>query len=86
MVKWMGPKFAFDVIHQCLLTFDSRFKPQEPLIDVQAIVELASSFGPVAINRAYCNWKWYRRYRDPAAERDRTDTALLARLNLRPRM
>ena len=21
MVKWMGPKTAFDVIHQCLLTF-----------------------------------------------------------------
>jgi hypothetical protein len=31
---------------------DTRFKPQEPLIDVQAIVELAASFGPVAINRA----------------------------------
>ena len=43
---------------------DNRFKPQEPLIDIQAIVELASSFGPVAINRAYCNWQWYGRYRD----------------------
>jgi cyclohexanecarboxyl-CoA dehydrogenase len=21
MVKWMGPRHAFDVIHQCLLTF-----------------------------------------------------------------
>jgi hypothetical protein len=31
---------------------DNRFKPQEALIDIQAIVELASSFGPVAINRA----------------------------------
>ena len=44
---------------------DNRFKPQEALIDIQAIVELASSFGPVAINRAYCNWQWYGRYRDP---------------------
>ena len=43
---------------------DTRFKPQEALIDIQAIVELASSFGPVAINRAYCNWQWYGRYRD----------------------
>jgi uncharacterized LabA/DUF88 family protein len=43
---------------------DSRFKPQEPLIDVQAIVELAASFGPVAINRAYCNWQFFGRYRD----------------------
>ena len=43
---------------------DSRFKPQEPLIDVQAILDLAASFGPLAINRAYCNWQFYGRYRD----------------------
>jgi hypothetical protein len=43
---------------------DTRFKPQEPLIDVQALVELAASFGPVAINRAYCNWQFFGRYRD----------------------
>jgi hypothetical protein len=43
---------------------DSRFKPQEPLIDIQAVVELAASFGPVAINRAYCNWQFFGRYRD----------------------
>jgi hypothetical protein len=43
---------------------DNRFKPQEPLIDVQALVELASSFGPIAINRAYCNWQFFGRYRD----------------------
>jgi hypothetical protein len=43
---------------------DTRFKPQEPLIDVQAITEMAASFGPVAINRAYCNWQFFGRYRD----------------------
>lgn len=43
---------------------DVRFKPQEPLVDVQAVVELAASFGPIAINRAYCNWQFYGRYRD----------------------
>ncbi|MES2938781.1 MAG: NYN domain-containing protein [Pseudomonadota bacterium] len=43
---------------------DFRFKPQEPLVDVQAVVELASSFGPIAINRAYCNWQYFSRYRD----------------------
>lgn len=43
---------------------DGRFKAQEPFIDVQAIVELAASFGPVAINRAYCNWQYFGRYRD----------------------
>ena len=30
---------------------DNRFKVQEPVIDVQALVELGASFGPVAINR-----------------------------------
>ena len=43
---------------------DTRFKPQEPLVDVQALVELAASFGPVAINRAYGNWQFFGRYRD----------------------
>ncbi|MES2841240.1 MAG: NYN domain-containing protein [Pseudomonadota bacterium] len=43
---------------------DNRFKSQEMLIDVQAVVELAASFGPVAINRAYCNWQFFGRYRD----------------------
>jgi NYN domain/OST-HTH/LOTUS domain len=43
---------------------DLRFKPQEPLIDVQALVELSASFGPVAINRAYGNWQFFGRYRD----------------------
>ena len=43
---------------------DARFKSQEPLIDVQALVELASSFGPVAINRAYGNWQFFGRYRE----------------------
>ena len=43
---------------------DGRFKAQEPLIDVQAIMELATSFGPIAVNRAYCNWQFFGRYRD----------------------
>ncbi|TFZ05588.1 NYN domain-containing protein [Ramlibacter henchirensis] len=43
---------------------DFRFKPQEPLVNVQAVVDLAASFGPIAINRAYCNWQFFGRYRD----------------------
>ena len=43
---------------------DNRFRVQEPLIDVQAVVDLAASFGPIAINRAYCNWQYFGRYRD----------------------
>jgi len=43
---------------------DNRFKPQEPLVDVQAVIDLAASFGPLVINRAYCNWQFFGRYRD----------------------
>ena len=43
---------------------DNRFKPQEPLVGIQAVVDLAASFGPIAINRAYCNWQFFGRYRD----------------------
>lgn len=43
---------------------DNRFKPQEPLVDVQAIVDMAASLGPIAINRAFCNWQFFGRYRD----------------------
>lgn len=43
---------------------DNRFKPQEPLVDVQALVELGASYGPIAINRAYGNWQFFSRYRD----------------------
>ena len=43
---------------------DNRFRVQDPLIDIAAVVELAASFGPIAINRAYCNWQYFSRYRD----------------------
>ena len=43
---------------------DNRFRSQEPLVDVQAVVDLAASFGPIAINRAYGNWQFFGRYRD----------------------
>lgn len=43
---------------------DNRFKVQEPLVDVAAVVALAASLGPLAIHRAYCNWQYFGRYRD----------------------
>jgi uncharacterized LabA/DUF88 family protein len=43
---------------------DNRFKLQEPLVDVQAVIDLAASLGPLAIVRAYCNWQFFGRYRD----------------------
>ena len=40
---------------------DGRFKAQEPFIDVQALVELASSFGSITRNRASGNWRRFGR-------------------------
>jgi hypothetical protein len=33
-------------------------------VDVAAVVELAASYGPLAVHRAYCNWQFFGRYRD----------------------
>ena len=43
---------------------DNRFKVQEPLVDVARVIAVAASFGPIAIDRAYCNWQFFGRYRD----------------------
>ncbi len=43
---------------------DARFRVQEPLVDVPAIVTLAAGLGPLAVNRAYANWQYLGRYRD----------------------
>ncbi len=43
---------------------DNRFRAQEPLVDIQAVMDTAQTFGPVVINRAYCNWQFFGRYRD----------------------
>lgn len=37
---------------------------RQPTVNVQAVVELAASYGPIAVNRAYCNWQFFGRYRD----------------------
>lgn len=42
----------------------NRFTPQEPLVNVAALMEFCASFGSVAINRAYGNWQWFARYRE----------------------
>ena len=47
---------------------DNRFKVQEPLVNVPAVIALAASFGPLAINRAYCNWQFFGRYREALLE------------------
>ena len=40
------------------------FRPQEPLVDIDPVVEYASTFGRIVVHRAYCNWQYYGRYRD----------------------
>ncbi len=40
-----------------------RGKQQEVLIDVQTLYDFATTYGNVAINKAYCNWQWYAKYR-----------------------
>jgi hypothetical protein len=42
----------------------SRFSPQEPVVNVAALMEFFASLGSVAINRAYGNWQWFARYRE----------------------
>jgi len=41
----------------------NRFRPQDEVIDVSALVEYALSIGPIAINRAFANWVSFNRYR-----------------------
>ncbi|MBE0575373.1 MAG: NYN domain-containing protein [Desulfuromonadales bacterium] len=43
----------------------NRSKQQEPLLDVQALYDFATTYGNVAINKAYCNWQWFAQYRHP---------------------
>lgn len=43
---------------------ENRFTVQEPLVKVNSIFDYAASFGNIVINKAYCNWQWFGRYRD----------------------
>jgi uncharacterized protein (TIGR00288 family) len=41
----------------------NRNRQQDPLVDIQALYDFATTYGNVAINKAYCNWQWFARYR-----------------------
>ncbi|MGH1541120.1 MAG: NYN domain-containing protein [Arenicella sp.] len=41
----------------------NRSRQQEAMVDVQALYDFATTYGNVAINKAYCNWQWYPAYR-----------------------
>lgn len=46
----------------------SRYRPQDPLIDIATILEFALSIGPLAINRAFANWLSFNRYKQTLLE------------------
>ncbi len=62
----------FENVHACVLdelrgdgTYRSgRFKPQEPAVDIDPVVEYAATLGRIVLHRAYCNWQYFGRYRD----------------------
>jgi hypothetical protein len=61
----------FENVHACLADElqgegayrKARFKPQEPLVNIDPVVEYAATFGRIVVHRAYCNWQYYGRYR-----------------------
>jgi uncharacterized LabA/DUF88 family protein len=42
-----------------------RGAPQPVLVDVQAVYDFAATYGNIAVNKAYCNWQWFAKYRQP---------------------
>ncbi|HUN33059.1 MAG TPA: NYN domain-containing protein, partial [Trebonia sp.] len=62
----------FENVHACLVDDTdgdgayraTRFKPQEPVVDIDPVTEYAATFGRVVVNRAYANWQYFGRYRD----------------------
>jgi hypothetical protein len=62
----------FENVHACLIddadgdgAYRSlRFKPQEPVVDIDPVMEYAATFGRVVVHRAYANWQYFGRYRD----------------------
>lgn len=63
----------FENIHASLYTVKSgqsysspenRYRQQDPIVHVQAIMDFASSVGDIAVNRAYCHWQWFARYQE----------------------
>jgi hypothetical protein len=62
----------FENVHACLVDDTdgdgvyraSRFKVQEPVVDIDPVTEYAATFGRVVVHRAYANWQYFGRYRD----------------------
>ena len=62
----------FENVHACVLdelrgegTYRTgRFKPQDPVVDIDPVVEYAATLGRIVLHRAYGNWQYFGRYRD----------------------
>ncbi|HKB31135.1 MAG TPA: NYN domain-containing protein [Streptosporangiaceae bacterium] len=62
----------FENVHACLLDElrgegsyrGGRFKPQDPVVDIDPVVEYAATLGRIVLHRAYGNWQYFGRYRD----------------------
>jgi hypothetical protein len=62
----------FENVHACMVDDaegdgayrSTRFKPQEPVVDTDPVMEYAATFGRVVVHRAYANWQYFGRYRD----------------------
>ncbi len=62
----------FENVHACLMDDlvgegayrSGRFRPQDPLVDIDPVAEYAATFGRIVVHRAYGNWQYFARYRD----------------------
>lgn len=62
----------FENVHACVLDElrgegayrAGRFRPQEPVVDIDPVVEYAATVGRIVVHRAYGNWQYFGRYRD----------------------
>jgi len=70
----------FENVHACVLdelrgegTYrPGRFRPQEPVVDIDSVVEYAATVGRIVVHRAYGNWQYFGRYRDELQPRPRS--------------
>lgn len=42
----------------------NRYRAQEPILDIEAIMDYAATIGTIVVNRAYNNWQSYAQYRN----------------------
>jgi uncharacterized LabA/DUF88 family protein len=62
----------FENIHACLIDrkygrenyVHNRYRPQDALVEIEPILDYASSIGDIVIHKAYCNWQFFGKYQD----------------------